>query len=343
MNDSLRDPPRWKDRTDQGDVAERAAGHAFRCAAAEPPRAAPPLARVAARLRGSRRPIRLVWAVTATAFILGLATAASAAHFNLLPAWLLDIMKPGTAIPSREGARLPQAVARTSPSSPAAVAEPAPPALPATPRTPDPRVAAPVAEEAPPTPPARAPSAAGRAATAPRKLVSVEGNPSAGARTSASGAAPAPDVGKYLSETIHLLRKERMPAAALRLLDGHEPELAKAGFGHEALILRVEALLALGRRAEALRVLDSASLTDVAASRVLLITRGELRAAANRCTDGLADFDLVLARSKQLDRQALIGRALCRKKLGDLAGARADIQRLREQFPNDRLPAELER
>jgi hypothetical protein len=149
-------------------------------------------------------------------------------------------------------------------------------------------------------------------------------------------------VAKFLTETMRLLRAEHSPAAALRFLDGHQDELAKGGFAHEALILRVEALMALGRRGETLRLLDGASLTDVAASPALLVTRGQLRAAANRCADGLGDFDLVLARSRQVDRQALVGRALCRKQLGDAAGARGDVQRLRRDFPGQALPTELE-
>jgi hypothetical protein len=156
--------------------------------------------------------------------------------------------------------------------------------------------------------------------------------------------APAqPGVARHLTEAIRLLRAEHSPRAALQLLADHDGELTKAGFEHEAMLLRVEALLALGRRGEVLRLLDGASLTDVAASRTLLVTRGQLRAAANRCSEGLGDFDLVLARSKQVDRQALIGRALCRKQLGDFAGMRADVQRMHDEFPNDVLPDELEK
>jgi hypothetical protein len=147
--------------------------------------------------------------------------------------------------------------------------------------------------------------------------------------------------GTYLAETTRLLRTEHAPAAALRTLDQHRAELAQAGFDHEALILRVEALLALNRRAEVLRFLDGAALADVAASRALLVTRGQLRAAAHRCADAMGDFELVLARSRQVDRQALEGRAICRKNLGDLDGSRADGQRLRNLFPNQPLPAEL--
>lgn len=167
------------------------------------------------------------------------------------------------------------------------------------------------------------------------------------ARPAAVAPAPVPPAqvtktaGQYLSETVRLLRAEHSPAEALRFLDGHSSELDRGGLAHEALILRVEALLALERRPEVLRLLDGASLSDVAASRALLVTRGQLRAAANRCGDGIGDFELVLARSRQTDRQALIGRAVCRKRLGDGPGSRADVGRLLAEFPGQALPAEL--
>jgi len=154
---------------------------------------------------------------------------------------------------------------------------------------------------------------------------------------SAQGAA------KVLSEAIHALRVEHSPGTALFLLDRHGTQLGKSAFAHEALLLRVEAMLALGRKGEVLRLLDGAALTDVAASRSLLVTRGELRASANRCADALGDFNLVLARSKQADRQALLGRSVCRKKLGDSAGAQTDIERYRREFATDPRLSDLER
>ncbi len=407
MSDAPHDPPRWKDDVEHGDVAERAVGHAIRCARAVPPRRAPSLGRVVAGIRASQSPRRLTWVVVTAAFILGLATAASAARLDLLPSWLTRIVKTkvqppeSTARPSRAKAR-----ARTATTSPAATTEPsvppgvippagAPPApslvvrdttiLAAEPKS-APRVrkvavveraqqetapakpgpgesvspeSATVLPAVPPTssraipflaPPE--PSAATWPELAPASspwpapaYVPAERPAPSVAPAPAPAPAPPPEAkktaGQYLGETVRLLRAERSPAQALRFLDGHAGELAHGGLAHEALILRVEALLALDRRTEVLRLLDGASLSDVAASRALLVTRGQLRAAANRCGDGIGDFDLVLARSTGADRQALIGRALCRKRLGDGPGSKADVQRLLDQFPGQPLPAEL--
>ncbi len=183
------------------------------------------------------------------------------------------------------------------------------------------------------------------ATAAPNSIPPVASTTRAGTPERTVPAAPAPraqgGAGKYLTEAVRSLRVEHAPVSALRLLDSYDDELSKGGFGHEALILRVEALITLGRRAEVLRLLDGISLADVAASRALLVTRGELRAAASRCAEGIGDFDLVLARSRQSDRRALIGRALCRKQLGDAAGMRADIERLRREFSGQAIPGEL--
>jgi hypothetical protein len=100
------------------------------------------------------------------------------------------------------------------------------------------------------------------------------------------------------------------------------------------MLLRVEALLDLKRSGEALAMLDGKSLADVAAARTLLLTRAELRAAAGRCADSLADFDAVLARARQPDEQALYGRAVCRSRTGDKLGAQADFSVYQRQFPN---------
>jgi hypothetical protein len=164
-------------------------------------------------------------------------------------------------------------------------------------------------------------------------------SPGRAARPSSSQAAPAPPnpTARHLKEIVHALRVEHSSQQALALLDRYANELAGSAFAEESLLLRVEAMLGLGQQSAVLRLLDGTSLTDVAASRVLLITRGELRAAANRCAEGIGDFDLVLARARRPPKQALLGRARCKQKLGDTAGAASDFDRYRREFPGDPL------
>jgi hypothetical protein len=142
-----------------------------------------------------------------------------------------------------------------------------------------------------------------------------------------------PGGARWLAEALHSLRTDHAPGAALALLDSHSAELTQSTFVHEAMVLRVEALLDLKRSGEALALLDSKSLSNVAASRTLLLTRAELRAAAGRCAESLADFDLLLARAQRPDEPALYGRAVCRSRMGDKLGAQADFEFYRREFP----------
>ena len=71
MSDHPRDPVRWRDRSDQSDPAERRAGHAVRCRRAMGFRPAPPLARVASRMRSARVRRRLTWVVVTATFLFG--------------------------------------------------------------------------------------------------------------------------------------------------------------------------------------------------------------------------------------------------------------------------------
>jgi len=137
----------------------------------------------------------------------------------------------------------------------------------------------------------------------------------------------------WLAEAIKTLRQNRGPVSALDILDKHAQELSRAGLTHESILVRIEALLALHRSSEALRLLDATSLADVTAARGLLLTRAELRAAAGRCADGLGDFDWLLLRARQPDERALYGRAVCRQRTGDGVGARKDFEQYREFFP----------
>jgi hypothetical protein len=144
----------------------------------------------------------------------------------------------------------------------------------------------------------------------------------------------AQNAAKYLNQAIRALRVEHSPKNTLALLDQHSAELHQA-FAHESLLLRVDAMLALGQQTQVLWLLDGMSLPNEATSRTLLVTRGQLRAAANRCPEAIADFDHALANGGQPSKPALLGRALCKDRLGDSAGAQLDRQRLRQEFPDD--------
>jgi hypothetical protein len=62
-------------------------------------------------------------------------------------------------------------------------------------------------------------------------------------------------------------------------------------------------------------VRNGPSLGSVAASRSLRLTRAELRAAAGRCAEALADYEALLTTAGRPDERALRGREACRKRL----------------------------
>ena len=92
MNSLPVDPVRLREKHDQQNLAERIAGEAAR-ALAELPRFSPStMARIATQIEtrriGSYRPRRRRWTLAAAAFLLGIATAASAARLDLVPEWI---------------------------------------------------------------------------------------------------------------------------------------------------------------------------------------------------------------------------------------------------------------
>ena len=311
------DPPRWKDRAGQSNLAERMAGRLIRAMGVAPVLSDPQIARIEAAARATpRRPVLVRWwPALAAALLVSGATFAVAARLDLVPRWLRSAPAPQAPAPSAQSHK--PRLTRATPSSPSAPVQAAPtPAI----ENPPTATAAPPAEAAVPS---RRPTPATHLAlleTQPPPLAFDAVRPKGGER--------------WLAEALHSLRSDHAPGAALALLDLHAAELGQSAFVHEAMLLRVEALLDLKRSGEALALLDGKSLSNVAAARTLLLTRAELRAAAGRYADSLADFDAVLARARRSDEQALYGRAVCRSRTGDKLGAQADLSLYQRQFPN---------
>ncbi len=215
-----------------------------------------------------------------------------------------------------------------------------PPVLP----PPSPAIQAPPTPALPLAPPSErpAPLAPPVPLPAPAPPSSVEGPaplaPPVPAPVPATAATTASPAARHLKDVVRALRVEYAPRTALNLLDLHAGDLKGSAFADEALLLRVEAMLALRQQPEALRLLDEMSLAHTASSSVLLVTRGQLRANANRCAEAVADFDLALARTLRPSKPALLGRAQCKQKLGDAKAAQADMDRLQREFPAKPAP-----
>jgi hypothetical protein len=129
-------------------------------------------------------------------------------------------------------------------------------------------------------------------------------------------------------DALEQLRGEKDGAGALRLLDEYDRRFPQGMLRDEADATRVEALLALGRTADALDRLEAMAPALLDRSSRLRVARGELRAARGRCQDALADFAAVAsARSGgELARRIDRGRAACNSAAPRHTGERGGNQ-----------------
>jgi len=111
------------------------------------------------------------------------------------------------------------------------------------------------------------------------------------------------------------LRRERNPARALELVDVYDGRYPAGLWREEAAVIRIEALLALGRSGEALERCEALPQAALDRAPRLRVTRGELRVRYGRCDEAKSDFSAVLglAVTEEVRGRALRGQAACRK------------------------------
>src|SRR5258706_466003 len=143
----------------------------------------------------------------------------------------------------------------------------------------------------------------------------------------------------WLGRALRKLRVEHDPNGALGLLNGYELQFPARMLAAEVLLARVEAQMALGNRAEALRLIEAERRAPAKESRQIVLIRGELRAGAGRCADALADFDAILAQagSDSITERALYGRAVCYRQMQQLSAAERDLGAYLRRFPNGKF------
>jgi TolA-binding protein len=246
-----------------------------------------------------------------------------------------------------------------SSAPPAALGAEAPPALVASARSPTRAassakpphrsLAAPAAASAHvPVPPAE-PFSAPSPATAPPPTAGSDLDPAAQlapapsptpALPAASGPASRPRSSvsseeiRTLDHALGLLRRDHDGAAALSALDAYLEGFPQGLLRQEARFARVDALLLLARSDEALVALEDLHLGVGRRATELRVIRGELRAPRD-CVGAEADFSAALGQdpSAGLIERILYGRGVCRTRLGNVAGAAADLQRYLDRFP----------
>lgn len=145
---------------------------------------------------------------------------------------------------------------------------------------------------------------------------------------------------RLLGVALHQLRQERDGAAALRSLELYTQRFPGGLLAEEAQAARLDALLLLDHRSEALQLLDRTQFQRLGRGGELRVVRGELRAAAGRCREALTDFAAVLGTAPPpplVAERALYGRASCLVSLGDPQDARAALGQYLAQFPAGRF------
>jgi hypothetical protein len=138
-----------------------------------------------------------------------------------------------------------------------------------------------------------------------------------------------------LATVFRKLRSEKDAVSALAALDNYDRAYPAGWLRGEATVARAEALLALGRSAEALPFLESAGGAGGTLTRNMRVTRGELFAKADRCDRAGEDFSEVLLvnQTDPLAERALSGRAACAWRSGHPDDARRDLRRYLGLFP----------
>jgi hypothetical protein len=316
------------------------------------------LERVAAALERPvprrRRPM-LRWAVAA--LVLGSGSVVFARHqiARLLDAVTAPPAPPVVVAPVVPARRSSRPVAQVAPlptvdplpavaPSPAVAPDPAPSPPPVVHEAPAVVHEAPVVTRPRPTPP---PPSATRVEPQPAPIA-----PPAPVTPPASAVAPTPppppppglgDEARIVRRALEKLRQAHDAGAALAILDEHRARFRGGVLRADAELLRVEALLALDRGAEALVILDRLDLADSPRADELAVTRGELRAARD-CAAALTDFQRAASGSTQqaLVERALRGKAVCLLRLGD-ERAPAAMRDYLDRFPRGAFAAEARR
>jgi hypothetical protein len=147
---------------------------------------------------------------------------------------------------------------------------------------------------------------------------------------------------RLLADALAALRQDQEPQRALRLLDEYDRRFSAGVLAPEAAVARIDALLALGQKGRALARLEAMPLSRLPRATEMQLLRGELRVARGNPAGAALDFDAVLAAplpAAAVVERALYGRSSCRSRLGDNAGARADLEDYLRRFPHGRFAA----
>jgi hypothetical protein len=143
-----------------------------------------------------------------------------------------------------------------------------------------------------------------------------------------------------LESALKRLRREHDPRGALAILDTYQANHPAGVLRPEALVIRAETLLDLGRYRELVDLLGPERVSDLPRARDLALLRAEALSHLDHCREAIAVFDALLsgplrnATASDRRERALYGRALCLAKTGRLNAARRDLELEAREFPD---------
>ena len=133
-------------------------------------------------------------------------------------------------------------------------------------------------------------------------------------------------------------------------MDQYDSAFPNGALRTEARGARLEAVIQLQDWTSALDLLDGMTSFPEPVGADLLLTRAELRARAERCSEALADFSWLLegrvgspVLSDAARERALYGSAICFGHLRQDDRARAALTAYQRRFPGGRFASDVER
>ena len=146
---------------------------------------------------------------------------------------------------------------------------------------------------------------------------------------------------QLLGQALHQLHQGHDATSALASLNAYETRFPHGLLGEEAQAAKVDALLMLSRRGEALALLDRVTFSRLGRGGELRAVRGELRANAGRCREALGDFSWALGHQPTAgtEERSLYGRAACKQTMHNSDGARVDYNDYLQRFPAGKFAA----
>ncbi len=154
-----------------------------------------------------------------------------------------------------------------------------------------------------------------------------------------------PDVTLY-TRALSQLNLEHDPTAALGTLEANRFKHPNGLFRGEAAVAEVQAELLLGRKSEALALLDAMqarTFDGIPQASELKLLRAELLGQVRRCGDALPVLTQYLEDSipSEERERALYARATCLALLGDRNGSENDRRAYLREFPDGRFASQV--